>query len=298
MKQSFTFLISILVVILSATPALAAKAKKKSSVSHEFTGDVSYVGGAKTRIGDVQLGKVSEISNSLQGIQSREISEGTLLRLGAGWQRFSFGLPNAAPLPNTLQSTYGVLGADLEIADSWLMRLETYPGVYSDFTDISGDDFNSPLIIGATYLSSENLQWIMGVSVNLRRDIPIIPGVGVRWKFADQWTLHFILPKPRIEYELNDSLTLYAGAEIKGETYKVSERFGDTHGRPGLNNADVDYTEGRIGGGASWKVCPGITVEVDGGAMIYRSFDFHEANQSMHEDEIAPYGQVAIKAGF
>jgi hypothetical protein len=295
-SKLFFILLTVLGLLTNGSSVNAAK--KKSSTSYEISGDVSYVGDAKMRIGDVQLGDVNEQCSSLQAVQSSEISNGNLLRLGAGWQRFSFGLPDAAPLPNTLQSAYAVLGADIEIADSWLLRVETYPGVYSDFTDISGDDVNSPFIIGATYLASEDLQWIMGVSINARRDIPIIPGAGVRWKFANQWTLDFILPRPRIEYEYNDNLTLYAGGEIKSDTYTVSENFGSSHGRPPLNNAEVDYTEGRIGAGLSWKLNKAISVDLDAGAMVYRDFDFHEANQSMHEDSIAPYGQVAIKAGF
>lgn len=302
MNRPLSFLFGLITLLTFLHPSFAAsdsKTKSKSSTSYEVNGDISYVGSAKTRIGDVQLGDVTETSASLQAVQSREIGEGNLLRIGAGWQRFSFGLPNAAPLPNTLQSVYGSLGADIDLPDSWLLRVETYPGIYSDFTDVSGDDFNSPLIIGASYLASEDLQWVLGLSVNFRRDMPVLPGAGVRWKFAEQWTLNFILPKPRLEYEYNDNLMFYAGGEIKSDTYTVSEKFGSNHGRGTvLDNAELDYTEGRIGAGASLKVNKAITVSIEGGAMVYRDFDFHEANQSMHEDSMAAYGQLALKAGF
>lgn len=300
MNSKITFCIAAILSISTLLLSAADKGgkKSKSSISYEVTGDASYVGGVKTRIGDVKIGDVTEQSTSLGIVQSREISEGTLLRLGAASQRFSFGLPNAAPLPNTLQSVNAVIGADLEVGDSWLMRVETYPGVYSDFKDIAGDDFNSPFIVGATYLQSEDFQWFVGMSVNAKRDIPVLPGAGFRWHFADQWTLMALFPKPRIEYQLNDAITLYGGGELKGDTYTVSQDFGSNHGRPVLNGAELDYSEGRIGVGASWKLCPAVTVEAEAGALVYRDFDFHDAKQSFHEDSVAPYGQLAIKAGF
>jgi hypothetical protein len=272
--------------------------KKTAGISYETQAEYSAVAGAQTRIGTINIGEVSEQTSGLKFVQSREIDNGTLLRVGVNWFRYSFGLPDGAMLPNTLQQAAAVFGADIELGDSWLMRVEAEPGIYSDFKDIDFEDFNAPLILGFSYLANADLQWFMGMSVNMRREIPVLPGAGVRWKFADQWTLFLLFPKPKLEYNYNDALTLYVGGEIKGGTYKVSETFGRSHGVAKLDGATLDYTEWRGGLGAEWKFRPGMTLDVDVGAMFSRTFDFHEEETRLKNDEIAPYGQVALKMDF
>jgi len=277
-----------------------AEEKKESpaELSHELDSEHSYVGGVKMKVGAISIGHINEQASGLRYVLSRSVSDHVLLRLGAGWRRFSFGLPAAAPLPNTLQSANAVVGGDLELSDEWLMRMEIEPGIYSDFKDISSDDVNAPLTLGFSYLVNEDLQWVFGASVDARRNIPFLPGAGVRWNFADRWTLMLIPPRPRIEFELADTLKLYGGADILTGTYQVARDFGNNHGRPNLNNTSLDYTEIRLGAGASWKTKPGFVVEVDGGYMVYQEFDFHTADTKIESDGGAPYGQIALRAAF
>jgi hypothetical protein len=282
----------------TTAPAMKSTAEPRTiSIAQEITAEYSYVGGARSQRGNIQLGRVSEQTSGIRYILSSGISDGVLLRLGGNWHRYSFGLPNNAPLPNTLQATAAVIGVDVELSDAWLFRAEFEPGIYSDFNDISFDDVNCPATIGASYLVDEGLQWFFGVSIDLRRDWPVIPGVGVRWEITDQWTLMFLLPKPRIEYEIHPSVTLFAGAEVKAGTFKVDRRFGSSHGIANLNNATLDYTEIRTGGGVSWKVLPALTVDLEGGMMLDREFDFHNAGTRIDSDE-APYGQMVVRADF
>ncbi|MBI4024357.1 MAG: hypothetical protein HY360_05210 [Verrucomicrobia bacterium] len=271
---------------------------RSHDVSHEFNTDHSYVAGAKAHLGDADFGHISEYANHVRYVISPQINKGTLLRAGINWQRFSFGVPARAPVPNTLQSASAVLGADIELTDQWLMRVETEPGVYSDFQDIGFEDVNSPTILGFSYLVDENLQWFFGLSADPRRDIPVLPGAGVRWKFADQWTLMFLVPKPRIEYAVNEAVTFYLGGEIKAGTFKVARNFGDPFGRPRLNNASLDYTEFRAGLGASLKIVPGLTLDMEGGYLLSREFNYQDADDRVESNEGAPYGQVAVRMGF
>jgi len=271
--------------------------KDKVRISHEFSADYGYVGGARTYSGNLRFGDVEEQSNHLNYVLAPQIEKRVILRFGVDWQRFSFSLPNNTPLPNRLQSTALVVGGDFMLSDQWLLRVETQPGVYSDFQDISSRDFNSPVVFGGAYLVDEHLQWFFGLSVDTFRHFPVIPVVGARWKFADEWTLMFILPKPRLEYELDKNIILYAGGELKGGTYRVGENFGDPFFRSELNNAMVDYTEGRIGVGSGWKLTPSLTLDVEGGYMVYREFDFHRSATRIKSDP-APYGQAAVSMKF
>jgi hypothetical protein len=266
--------------------------------------DYSSVFGGKAKVGDVKFGSVNEQATHFTYVASPQLKDNLLLRVGVDYERYSFGLPSTQkvggftlPLPNTLQSTAMVVGADWTMNDQWIFRFQAQPGVYSDFQDVSARDVNVPFIIGGSYIVDKDLQWFMGVSVDLWREYPVIPGAGVRWKFAEEWTLFFVLPKPRIQYELNERVTLFAGANIKSGTYRVSEEFGRDHGRTGLNNAIVDYTEIRLGTGVEWQALPSLGVTLEGGYVPTRTFDYHRASTRV-KVEGAPYIELAAKAKF
>ena len=234
----------------------------------------------------------------VRDVVSARLGQGPILRLGFDWERFSFALPNRAPLPNTLQSLNAVVGLDLQLFDSWLVRLEAQPGFYSGSADFAARDFNVPFVIGGSYIASADLQWIVGVSVDVNRALPVLPAVGVRWKFADRWLLNAVLPRPRLEYEFSKDLTLFGGADLRGSTYRVSRDFGDSHGDPRLNRALVDLTEIRAGVGASWKVSSWFQADVETGVVAYRDFDFHRASTNYESKGAAAYGQLVIGAKF
>ncbi|MFH1067916.1 MAG: DUF6268 family outer membrane beta-barrel protein [bacterium] len=275
----------------------AAAELKRPMLSHEFSTDYSYAGKATLHQGDANLGKLDSQSSSARYILSYDLTDGLILRFGADWQRFSFGIPSGAPVPNTLQSVAAVIGADIELSDNWLMRVEVEPGLYSDFHDISFDDVNMPSTIGFSYIVDKDLQWFFGVMVNPRSSIPVLPGAGVRWKFADQWTLMLLFPKPRLEYEVIEGLTLYVGGEIKGGNYQVGENFGSKMGRTDLDNDNVAYREIHAGGGVAWRFLPFMKLELEGGWVFDRRLEYPQSDLILTSGG-APYGQVALSAAF
>jgi hypothetical protein len=64
-----------------------------------------------------------------------------------------------------------------------------------------------------------------------------------------------------------------------------------------LNDRNLDYNEVRVGAGADYAVMKNVNVELTGGAVVYREFDFDNANFSPKVDP-APYVQLGIKVGF
>jgi Domain of unknown function (DUF6268) len=189
------------------------------------------------------------------------------------------------------------VGFDYQLADQWLMRAEMQPGIYGSLAQIGWRNFDAPLFMGAVYLKDADLQWFIGLRIDLRSQYPVFPALGVRWKFTDVWTLNFQLPKPRLEYDVNDDLQAYLGAGVKAGTFVVGEHFGDTHGIPALNHATVDYTDVRLGPGFAWKVLPTLTLEAEAGYMIYRTWDFFDKHVKL-DSHPAPYFQLACHARF
>jgi Domain of unknown function (DUF6268) len=278
-------------------PCATIRAANSMSVSQELDAEYGYTGGATIRGGGVNVGSVNEQSADLKYVVSPQLSKDLLLRVGFEWQRFSFGVPDHAPVPSVLQQTSLVLGFDYQIADQWLIRVEAQPGIYSDFRDITWRDVDMPVIIGGAYLASPDLQWFFGLRIDARSQYPVLPAAGVRWKFSDQWTLDFMLPKPRLEYDVTKKLQLYAGAEVQAGTFAVGQNFGTPRGQPRLDDAIVDYLELHLGSGCSWKITPIVTLEAEAGFMPYRSFDFFDPN-IVFRSHNAPYGQIACHARF
>jgi hypothetical protein len=269
-----------------------------SGVGHEASTGFSYSGGAKLKQGNRSLGDTDSYNAYLNYTATIPVTDSVHGRLGVAFDRFGFGGQGLDPIPEVLQQTALTVGFDVELSDKWVMRFEAAPGIYSDLEDISFKDFNVPVILGFSYIVDANLQWVFGVSADFRRDFPVMPGAGVRWQFADQWTLNFIFPRPRLEYQIDPSLMLYVGGEVKGGTYAVGEKEGTRVGQPNLNNEIVEYTEARLGGGIEYKVHPAVAIHAEGGAVVYRNFSYEDDDLSIHASEPAPYFSVGVKASF
>jgi uncharacterized protein DUF6268 len=270
-----------------------------SHVPFEYTAEDAYVGE-----GDVQRGPNKKVSNfdendSIVHLVFTPRTSLGVLRLGAEWERFSFGLPDDAALPDTLQSVSLVMGLDMQFSDSIIVRAEGQPGVYdTEFDNLGWNNFNFPFLIGGTYIYSPKLQLVLGVSVDVERKYPVIPAAGLRWKIAPQWLLDAVLPTPRLQFEMNKNVSLYAGANVKQTSYRVDEDFGNANGIPRLNHAILTYSEVRTGGGFDWKISSIVTFTGEVGYQPYRNFDFYRAEVGYHQDGGAPYGMISLHGAF
>ena len=267
-------------------------------LSGEYIAEETYVGsGDVVRNPRKSVRDFDEHDSILHLVFTPRIKAG-VLRLGAEWERFSFGLPEGAPLPDILQSISLVIGLDAQLSDSILIRVEAQPGAYTTGFDDLSDDFNAPYVAGCTYIYSPNLQLILGVSVDIERKYPVIPAAGIRWRMARQWVLNAVLPTPRLEFEMNSGVTLYVGGNLKQNNYRVDDHFGDNNGIPGLNHAVLTYSEVRTGAGFDWKISPVVTLTGEVGYQPYREFDFYRAHVRYHQDGGAPYGMISLQGAF
>jgi len=267
-------------------------------VSVESDAWYSFVGGSRMQNGTRGSCTISEEEALLRCVVSTQAGDASLVRTGFEWQRYTFSAsPAWMMLPDTLESVSMVLGVDTTLG-AWLFRVEAQPGFYGDFDNPTLRCFNMPFILGATYLAGADLQWIAGISINVQRDLPALPAAGVRWKFADHWVVNAILPKPRFEYLLNKSSTLYLGGDFKVGTYRVSGYYGDEHNNPALNNSFCDYTEIRTGGGAEIKIASALKLDFETGCMVYRQFNFGRPNVLSGNDSGGAYGMLSVNYSF
>ena len=253
----------IMVSLRAALLVLPARVSNAESIPvfQEFDATQGLVGRSRTLRDNLHVGPVGELNSDLKYVVSPQISKDLLLRVGAEWQRFSFLDRQHAAQPDSLQQANGILGLDYQFAEQWLMRAELQPGLYGDLDQFSWRSFDAPLKLGFAYLVDADLQWFFGLRVDVRSQYPVFPAAGVRWKFADLWTLDMVLPNPRLEYDVSDKLQAYLGAAILAGTYRVGDHYGDERGLPQLNRAWLDYAEFRLGPGFSWKARPNLTLE-------------------------------------
>lgn len=271
-----------------------------SNISHEFEVGGSHVfGGATEFSGD--SADVSEWTAEMQYVAIMPLGSAAYFRAGVGYDSYWFLGAEGLPVPPSLQELNLVLGADVSLSDHWLMRVEVMPGIYSDFADVGPEDFNAPFNMGFTYLVSDRLQWAFGFQVNFMSDWPIVGGAGMRWQVSDYWTLNLMVPRPRIEYQAADGLTLFAGCEFRGGSFRVAEDFGEGLDREELNGGLIDYREYRTGAGLSWLAHQGggleLSVDLQGGVAFGREFDFHRTSIDLDSDP-APYASIGAKAKF
>jgi Domain of unknown function (DUF6268) len=285
-------------VLSSEDPTPSIEPTPQLRFSAEYNIEETYIGDSEVARGRHHVDDFDESNTVVSFVFTPRVSFG-ILRLGAGYERYSFGLENGWPLPNTLQAANLVVGLDTQFSDSILFRIEAQPGIYgAGMDDLEWDDANIPFLVGGTYIYSPDLQFVLGVGVDVNRKYPVVPGGGIRWKMASQWVLNAVLPTPRLEFEATPQFVLHVGAVIKNQTFRMSDELGTAGGRPELDQAVLNYTEVRTGFGFDWKITRAVTLSTEGGYLPYREFDFHRTEVRYHHEKGAPYGTIALHGSF
>jgi hypothetical protein len=283
----------------------AVEPRAVSTVAHEAVASFSFIGGSDLHRGGDSLGDLGETYAGLSYVAGIPLGQAWQLRAGFAYERYDFGSLRGGLLPNTLGAAALVIGADVNLSDQWILRVEARPGVYGDFRDLTGDQCNVPVIVGATYLVNADLQWFFGLQFDPHfgtgiyhwDDSPVMPGLGARWHFADQWTLLAVLPDPELQYDLLDNLQLYVGARLRGGNYRTGDGFGRSAGRGDLGGAHLSYREIRLALGARYRFMPGLTLEAEGGSAAIRQFYYSGPDLQLRADP-AGYLQIQLRAQF
>src|SRR4029077_289580 len=142
----------------------------------EYFAEGTYVGeGDVERNSRKRVEDFDEIDSNIRLVLTPRTKFG-VLRLGAEWERLSFGLPDGTQLPNTLQSFSAIIGLDMQFSDSIIVRAEGQPGLYnSGLGHLEWDDFNLPFLIGSLEIYSATLELVLAVRVDVERNHPVIP---------------------------------------------------------------------------------------------------------------------------
>jgi hypothetical protein len=294
------FFLSLGEAALQAQAALRSVGESSASaLSYELNGESSFFGRGTAKSGSTDFGNITEISSSASFVLSTQVRDTVLLRLGVEWQRYSFSPSARDPVPDSVQGLDLAIGADLQITPALLLRIGLHPGIYSEFQNASWQDFNVPFEIVGTYFVSSDLLFIGGVYVDVNSDFPVFPVIGVHWKVSDKWLIEGIAPRPQLQYLLSDTVTLFAGADLREATFRMSNQFGQERGMPKLDDSILNYFEIRAGAGVTLKISKSLNLDFEGGCTPYRRFEYPRADGfKVKAEDLTPYLRIGLSAKF
>ncbi len=265
----------------------------KSIERTEISASAAYVGSSDFERGNGKFGDQSAFESAFYAAHRFALSDQWYLKLGASYHRFDFSTSDA-PVDTTLQGVAAVVGLEYVVNGEVGLFISSSPGFYfSD--DITSRAFDIPTNAAFAYEFVDNRAYlILGVSYAGMREYPVLPLVGLLWKINSQWTLKAYLPEPRLIYQPTKKLAFWAGGELAGGSFRTSEHSG---GPDRIDHAVVDYSEYRGGGGVTYAVCEGFTVDLAAGYVFHRGFDYHRA-EDVYDLEGAPYVKIGAAAKF
>jgi hypothetical protein len=98
---------------------------------------------------------------------------------------------------------------------------------------------------------------------------------------------------------LSDTVTLFAGADVREATFRLNEQFGQERGIPKLDDSILNYFEIRAGGGVTFKISKSFSLDVEGGCTPYRRFEYPRADEfKVKSEDWTPYVRIGLSAKF
>jgi len=269
--------------------------EKPEAVSRDlFELESSYVFGSDLHRGG-SFGDQDAISNSFSYGHRFLLSGHLYLHLGVSYDRFDFGT-TGAPVPDHLQGVAGNISVEYMHGNDIGAFIQVKPGFYTE-NDFNSASFDAPITLGRIFvLQPDKLYVFAGVNASfLRGQFPVIPLAGIIWMPNDKWKVLGLLPEPRIIYSPCDKWDFWAGGQLIGGSFRTDRD--DTIVPHKLSNAQVDYSEYRVGAGFIYSPSDAITIDFGGGYALQRKFDFYRADMTFKTDP-APYLRLEFKAKF
>ena len=235
----------------------------------------SYSGGAGFRDGVEGETSVERFDASMSG--RRMIGRG--LFLGAG---FAVGVSTIRPdegvaAPERLGEVSVNVGVTQMFSRKASVSVFARPGYYGDFEHFTWRTFNVPVMAMAMYAPSPKYSFMLGAGYSRfsQYRVKVMPVLGFRWKFAEDWTLNFGIPRLGVTWQASRALEISAHASGQGGTYRTTEAPNGS-GRVDLANTFVSYREIRLGVRATHVVAKKVSVAFEGGWMAERRFYYYE----------------------
>ena len=275
---------------LSIAPPLV-QANEEVTARYSFSADNPL-----TRAG-APLGDLGVNAAFFDWRSSTALTDATKLNYGVAWSVYDFSRPVTMAAPDRLQKITVALGATHRLNPRWLLIANIEPGLYGDLQGGARDAFNAPVLGLATYLQSRELAWSFGLRADPFSDNPVIPIVGVNWKFAPQWEFTLGFPRAGFGYTVSPALKLGLGATVQGGSFHLADD--PRPAGPGLRLDDtyLDYREIRVGLNVNYQFNEALSLAVEAGTITDQKLDYYERGYTLNGDAAA-YFTVGLTGRF
>lgn len=227
------------------------------------------------------------------GLRARSpLAERTQLLYGLEWARHDLDLAGTTWLPGNLSSLAAPLGVAHAFDAKWQLLVVATPRLAGADSGLSSARLDVPVLALASYTTSPELTWSLGLRYGARSDIAVLPIAGVVWQFAPAWELKLGWPESGVSWRANEQLTVRAVATINGGDFRldddpraVAERFG-----PSLANTWLEYREVRVGLAVEYAFSPAFSARAEAGRVVSQRFEYTDCDLKLSGDGAAYFG--------
>lgn len=289
--------IVVLGFLLAASPAGAQAPARPGSPPLEASYQGVYIAPGRLREGGRDSGMVSDFRQDWRIEARRPLGEGRVT-FGAFYRRTDLDAGAGELLPDTLQLFRAAVGYDWKMG-GWGVAAQVAPSVAGDrHVDARGFSLAGSVI--ATSAGDPRRTWVLGLGVDPRGPLPVLPLVGLILRPNDEWTVRLLLPElaalRRTPPLLGAKTEAKAGLKFTGGGYLVSPSFGAARGRPELDSRWLreQTLSAETGLVLSWA---SVRAEITAGWAFLRRYEYRDTGVRITAKG-APVAGVALKGRF
>lgn len=271
--------------VLNSPPSEVAPASSVPAWSFDL--DTDYVLGSHIRHLE-GLGAQADSYYEIEALRRFQIVDNVYFRLGFDLSRYDFSRSNAV-FPYALNALAGEFALEYWHGDDIGALLKVSPGVYFARDHITKNAFDFPIEAGTGIKITKNFSLAIGLTTGLLREWPVLPVGGFVWNVNDQLKVNAVFPGPRVSYQFFHGFQAFLGGDFAGGGYRNGPT--DDHR---TNNAALQYTELRGGGGITYTPRKGVDVEASSGWVFQREIDFFHSGPDFKTRAGAPYFKLDL----
>ncbi|HEY3308028.1 MAG TPA: DUF6268 family outer membrane beta-barrel protein [Desulfuromonadaceae bacterium] len=196
-----------------------------------------------------------------------------------------------AGLPEDLHSLFLELAAHYAIADRNFVMFKMFPGLYSDFKDIGGDDLRLPVLLLGGHSFDNGLTLVGGFAYRFGyHGSALIPALGFSYQPNERWRIDLVAPRPGVTYSASRQLRLFVAGDFASDEYELKDHS--------LGAKVIKYSDYKATGGVEYA--PSTAVKLTGalGYAFDRRFDFYEGDRSRIRLDAAPFMKLSLDFGW
>ena len=161
----------------------------------------------------------------------------------------------------------------------WFAQLRLEPGMYTDGSDIDGEDYQSRGLAALGYKFSPTFRVLAGAYyTETFGESSIIPAVGLVWNPSDKFTLHIAPPEPRLSYFPTRDWALHFKVAPAGGSWNLDLETSETVDQ-------LVYTNFRVGAGVERRIYKNFWATLWAGSNVFQSLEFQDENERTVFDE-------------